>query len=56
MSEKAKENVHKAMKELNYHRNDLAISLFYNRTYIIGLILYIENICTSDQSLAADFH
>ncbi|MBU3102349.1 LacI family DNA-binding transcriptional regulator [Clostridium sp. DSM 17811] len=38
MSAKTKENIHKALKELNYHRNDLTISLFYNLTYIIGLI------------------
>lgn len=60
ISAKTRENVYKAMTELNYHRNDLARSLFYNRTYIIGLIFpttsnpffgqlvfHIENICTS---------
>ncbi len=58
ISAKTRENVYKVMEELNYHRNDLARSLFYNRTYIIGLILpttsnpffgqltfHIENIC-----------
>lgn len=60
ISAKTRESVYKVMEELNYHRNDLARSLFYNRTYIIGLIFpttsnpffgqlifHIENICMS---------
>ncbi|ALC83551.1 MULTISPECIES: LacI family DNA-binding transcriptional regulator [Bacillus] len=60
ISQKTKDNVQKAMNELNYFPNDLARSLFNKRTYLIGLILpttsnpffgeltfHIENICAS---------
>lgn len=60
ISEETRENVKKAMKELNYFPNDVARSLFNKRTNLIGLILpttsnpffgeltfYIETICNS---------
>lgn len=58
ISEETRENVYKAMNELNYFPNDLARSLFNKRTNLIGLIFptisnpffgeltfHIENIC-----------
>ncbi|MDN4865679.1 LacI family DNA-binding transcriptional regulator [Priestia megaterium] len=60
ISEKTKENVYSAMKEINYFPNDLARSLFHKRTNLIGLIIpsssnpffgelafHIENVCES---------
>lgn len=60
ISEETRENVKRAMKELNYFPNDVARSLFNKRTNLIGLILpttsnpffgeltfYIETICNS---------
>ncbi|MGE7878478.1 LacI family DNA-binding transcriptional regulator [Peribacillus muralis] len=60
ISQKTKDNVYKAMKEINYIPNDLARSLFNKRTNIIGLIVpktsnpffgelsfHIESICAS---------
>ncbi|MFT8322503.1 MAG: LacI family DNA-binding transcriptional regulator [Bacillus sp. (in: firmicutes)] len=60
IGEKTKENVYKAMKELNYYPNELARSLYNKRTNVIGLIIptttnpffgeltfEIENICAS---------
>ncbi len=58
ISTETRENVHKAMNELNYFPNDVARSLFNKRTNLIGLIFptisnpffgeltfHIENIC-----------
>lgn len=58
ISKETRENVHKAMRELNYFPNDLARSLFNKRTNLIGvifpttsnpfygeLIFHLENIC-----------
>ncbi len=58
ISKETRENVHKAMNELNYFPNDVARSLFNKRTNLIGLIFpttsnpffgelifHIENIC-----------
>lgn len=58
ISEETRENVRKAMNELNYFPNDVARSLFNKRTNLIGLIFptisnpffgeltfHIENIC-----------
>lgn len=39
VSEKTKEKVEKAMKELNYTPNELARNLYRNRTNIIGIIV-----------------
>ncbi|MFJ7977372.1 LacI family DNA-binding transcriptional regulator [Peribacillus sp. NPDC096379] len=60
ISEETRENVQKAMSELNYFPNDVARSLFNKRSNLIGLILpttsnpffgeltfHIENICAS---------
>lgn len=60
ISEETRENVKRAMKELNYFPNDVARSLFNKRTNLIGLILpttsnpffgeltfHIETICNS---------
>ncbi|WP_010237933.1 LacI family DNA-binding transcriptional regulator [Clostridium arbusti] len=60
ISEKTRENVKKAMNDLNYFPNDIARSLFNKRTNLIGVILpttsnpffgeltfYLENICNS---------
>ncbi|MFD2618664.1 LacI family DNA-binding transcriptional regulator [Terrilactibacillus laevilacticus] len=38
ISQKTKDKVHQAMKELNYFPNELARSLFKQRTHLIGLI------------------
>ncbi|WP_130860592.1 LacI family DNA-binding transcriptional regulator [Gracilibacillus phocaeensis] len=58
ISEKTREKVYKAMKDINYFPNDLARSLFSKRTNLIGVIIptinnpyfgelvfHIENIC-----------
>jgi LacI family sucrose operon transcriptional repressor len=60
ISEETRENVHRAMNELNYFPNDVARSLFNKRSNLIGIILpttsnpffgeltfHIENICAS---------
>lgn len=60
ISDKTREKVNKAMKELNYFPNDVARSLFNKRTNLIGVILptvsnpffgeltfFIETICNS---------
>lgn len=60
ISKETRENVEKAMKQLNYFPNDVARSLFNKRTNLIGVILpttsnpffgeltfYIETICNS---------
>lgn len=60
ISEETKENVHKAMRELNYFPNEVARSLFNKRSNLIGIILpttgnpffgeltfHLENICAS---------
>ncbi len=60
ISQETKDQVHKAMQELNYFPNDVARSLFTKRTNLIGLIIpttsnpffgeltfHIENICAS---------
>jgi LacI family sucrose operon transcriptional repressor len=60
ISQETKDQVHKAMQELNYFPNDVARSLFSKRTNLIGLIIpttsnpffgeltfHIENICAS---------
>lgn len=39
ISEETKKKVEKAMKDLNYYPNEIARSLYTNRTYFIGLIL-----------------
>ncbi|AZB41832.1 LacI family transcriptional regulator [Bacillus sp. FJAT-42376] len=39
ISDKTKEKVFQAMKELHYFPNDLARSLYHKRTYVIGLIV-----------------
>ncbi|GAB2572809.1 LacI family DNA-binding transcriptional regulator [Gracilibacillus alcaliphilus] len=58
ISEKTRENVYKAMKDINYFPNDLARSLFSKRTNLFGIIIptinnpyfgelvfHMENIC-----------
>ena len=60
ISKETRENVNKAMKQLNYFPNDVARSLYNKRTNLIGVILpttsnpffgeltfYIETICNS---------
>ncbi|WP_445487826.1 LacI family DNA-binding transcriptional regulator [Niallia sp. 03133] len=60
IGEKTKQNVYKAMNELNYYPNELARSLYNKRTNVIGLIIptttnpffgeltfEIENVCAS---------
>lgn len=60
ISERTRAKVEKAIKELNYYPNDVARSLFKQRTNFIGLILphvsnpffgelalYIENLCSA---------
>ncbi|AOH55007.1 LacI family transcriptional regulator [Peribacillus muralis] len=60
ISDKTREKVQKAMKELNYFPNDVARSLFKKRSNLIGIILpttsnpffgeltfHLENICNS---------
>ena len=62
ISEKTREKVEQAIKDLNYYPNDIARSLFKKRTNFIGLILptinnpffselalYIENICSTHE-------
>lgn len=39
ISEKTKQKVESAMKELNYYPNDVARSLYKKRTYLVGLII-----------------
>lgn len=39
ISEETRKKVDKAMKDLNYYPNEIARSLYTNRTYFIGLIL-----------------
>lgn len=39
ISEETRKKVEKAMKDLNYYPNEIARSLYTNRTYFIGLIL-----------------
>ncbi|OAB38669.1 hypothetical protein PMSD_06545 [Paenibacillus macquariensis subsp. defensor] len=39
ISQETRDNVHNAMKELNYFPNDLARALFNKRTNLIGLIV-----------------
>lgn len=39
ISDKTRKKVEKAMKDLNYYPNEIARSLYTNRTYFIGLIL-----------------
>jgi LacI family transcriptional regulator, sucrose operon repressor len=60
ISKETRENVYKAMKEINYFPNDIARSLFNKRTNLIGMIVpqtsnpffgelafHIESICAS---------
>ncbi|MBD1382847.1 LacI family DNA-binding transcriptional regulator [Metabacillus arenae] len=60
ISKETRENVYRAMKEVNYYPNELARSLYNKRTNLIGLVVpttsnpffgeltfHIENICTS---------
>lgn len=60
ISEKTRQKVHEAVELLNYHPNEIARSLFINKTFIIGLIFpttnnpfygqlifHLENICES---------
>lgn len=60
ISKETRDNVHRAMEELNYFPNDLARALFNKRTNLIGLIVpttsnpffgelsfHIESICTT---------
>ncbi|KAB7665886.1 LacI family DNA-binding transcriptional regulator [Bacillus sp. B1-b2] len=62
ISDKTREKVEQAIKDLNYYPNDIARSLFKKRTNFIGLILptinnpffselalYIENICSNHE-------
>jgi len=39
ISEKTKEKVHAAMRELNYYPNQVAVNLFKKRTQLVGLIV-----------------
>jgi len=39
ISEKTKEKVHTAMRELNYYPNQVAVNLFKKRTQLVGLIV-----------------
>ncbi len=39
ISEKTRKKVHTAMEELNYFPNQLAVNLFRQRTYLVGLIV-----------------
>ncbi|WP_142829065.1 LacI family DNA-binding transcriptional regulator [Planococcus soli] len=43
ISEKTRKKVHEAMELLNYHPNEIARSLFINKTFIIGLIFPTTN-------------
>src|SRR5690625_4522357 len=60
ISEKTRKKVHDVIEELNYQPNEIARSLFINKTFIIGLIFptttnpfygqlvfHLENICES---------
>ncbi|WP_238323737.1 LacI family DNA-binding transcriptional regulator [Planococcus donghaensis] len=60
ISEKTRKKVHEAVELLNYHPNEIARSLFINKTFIIGLIFpttsnpfygqlifHLENTCES---------